>query len=235
MLSSLRNQVGVQIYTQVAITENECGDKPSVEIVDFFKKNQTMDIQFGWTWIFDIDTFTNRGLTRTKQLQELKDFDSYDYFLFGDCDHIYEHDFFFQMVEAAAKHGDRRTMYSVCRYSTKNVSNVNNLIFQDKNYPRIIDKPVTQYKRALKRSEIYKTTNPGAGNCQLVARDTIKDKIYVDRKKDGGILVGSSKFPSDKQFRRRIGQHTKLAIESKQYHLQHERVDADKISIDTQR
>jgi len=234
MLSSLSQQVGISLYIEVAVLGEESGNLKTVEVVDFFKKRQGVDIRFGYTFITDPEVFTNRGITRTKQLQELKDFDSFDYFLFADCDHIYEHDFFSQVVEQAEMCVGTKTLYSVCRYSTKLVNNVNSLI-NAYNYPCVINRPVTTFRRAIGDENIYKTTNPGAGNCQLVHRNSILDKIYTHRKKDGGILLGSSRYPTDRLFRKRIGHHTKIEISSRQYHLQHHRVDKDQIDISTQR
>lgn len=233
MLSSLNNQVGIELVIYVAVNNGESGSKSSLDIVDFFQCNTSNNVLCYWQ-IVSYDTFNSRGLTRTLQLRKIQDFHSFDYFLFADCDHIYEHDFLKELIDKADENISEKALFSVARYSTKKVEVVNQLV-DNFHYPCVIKNPVTKYRRAVKNNNIYKTSNPGAGNCQLVHRDTISDKIYVEDKTDGGIINGSSKFPSDKVFRKRINNHIKLSINSKQYHLQHYRVDADGISSDTQR
>lgn len=238
MLSSLSKQIGVNTVVNVIGCENDGFDVNTMCVSEYFKLMVPFDnFRVKYLHCNNRELINNRGSARNHQCRNLDD--DTDFVLFADADHIYEHNFLKALVD---KYYETPTstgndIFSVCRTSTDDLDGIEKMLGAYQ-YPCVIGRTVTKYLRSLSSTRV--TSNVCAGNCQFVERNVLKHHLndtYVlpDTYNDGGILNGSSKFQSDRVFRKRFDKIVKVKIKPKQYHLQHQRVDADGIDIKTQR
>lgn len=236
MLSSLLEQEKVKIIPNIAFLSNDEGVPSTRNVIDYFDcmYRDKFGTRIKLLEIIDPNLFTSRGMIRNEQMQRIHP--NSDYILFADCDHVYDPLFFYEFTNLADKHMNEIAIFSVARISHDQPDVMEDKIQKFDPYPKYVPKAHKEFHTDFK---LRMTSNVAAGNCQMIQKGTVgeMDYSYTGHQigKDGGIIKGSSKFGSDRVFKKRVGNIVKFKTVNNQYHLQHLRVDADGIDSKTQR
>ncbi len=196
MLSSLVQQTTRERIKVIIDCVGANGIPTTESVVGHFSNNEGLNVEMcAWP---DESQFKFRGIVRNRQIQKA----STEWFMFGDCDMVYDPDYFDDLMTNLDSHHSRhRGLLSSGRMS--NVKEdctrmVNSEVFSE----------AVTIKSAFAKANslnLHKRSNVGAGFSQIFSvKHGAHAGKYVDKCRDWDWAVNGANPRSDIQFRKRM-------------------------------